>query len=147
MRSVTQIATLLILVEHMGRSPLCQAFESISEATRNDSETGIYSESVIKAAYMRFVAEFGKSYGTMADMESKYDAFRTNYERVHQHNSSVDEEGKSPPFTMAINRFSDMTEEEFFAERLSKDLSQYIKSKSNQDGKKRLQQSKVIPTY
>ena len=46
-----------------------------------------------------------------------------NYERVEAHNTSVDAEGRSPPFTMAINKFSDMTEEQFYAERLSLDLS------------------------
>ena len=55
-------------------------------------------------------------------MEDRFQAFKTNYLKIEGHNNSVDEMGRSPPFKMAVNQFSDMTEEEFVQERLSSTL-------------------------
>ena len=59
----------------------------------------------------------------MDAMQEKFDAFKDNYLRIEEHNAYVDpESGESAPFTMAINKFSDMTEAEFVQERLSTKL-------------------------
>lgn len=56
---------------------------------------------------MRFVAEYGKTYATKSHLNSKYEVFARNYETVQQHNQlNLD-------YTMGVNKFSDMTVEEF----------------------------------
>ena len=74
--------------------------------------------SKIKNAYFRFVAEYGKQYATKTHMDERFEIFKDNYSKIEMHNNHIDEEGRSPPFTMGINEFSDLTEEEFMAERL-----------------------------
>lgn len=51
----------------------------------------------------------------MEHMKSTYDAFKANFLRIEAHNTAEPE----APFQLGINQFSDMTEEEFVAERLS----------------------------
>ena len=75
-------------------------------------------EEQIRLEYFKFVATYGKSYASMEHMDERYEAFKHNFGKISDHNSSVDESGRLAPFRMAINRFSDMTEEEFVAERL-----------------------------
>ena len=75
------------------------------------------SEHEIMSHYLRFIAEFGKQYASKEHMDERFDIFRDNYEKVIMHNNSVDEEGRPPSFEMGINQFSDLTEEEFMANR------------------------------
>ena len=51
-------------------------------------------------------------------MDERFENFKENYNKVHTHNNYVDEEGRPPPFKLGINQFSDMTEEEFMAEKI-----------------------------
>ena len=44
--------------------------------------------------------------------------FKDNFTKIEQHNTSVDEDGVPPPFTMGVNQFSDMTAEEFTEARI-----------------------------
>ena len=101
--------------------------------------------------YLRFVAEFGKQYASKEHMDERYEIFKDNYEKVLNHNSSVDEEGRPPSFEMGINQFSDLTEEEFMADRFgakpparlrSKKL-QYWHRKSKRDEEEREIQAKL----
>ena len=50
-------------------------------------------------------------------MDERFDIFRENYGKIQAHNDHTDEEGRSPPFSLGINQFSDLTEEEFMADR------------------------------
>ena len=50
-------------------------------------------------------------------MDERFDIFRENYGKIQAHNNHIDEEGRQPPFSLGINQFSDMTEEEFMADR------------------------------
>ena len=67
--------------------------------------------------YLKFVAEFGKQYASKDHMDERFEIFRENYEKMEAHNTSTDDEGRLPSFEMGINQFSDMTEEEFMADR------------------------------
>ena len=67
--------------------------------------------------YLRFVAEFGKQYASKEHMDERYEIFKDNYAKIESHNNSVDEEGRPPSFEMGINQFSDLTEDEFMADR------------------------------
>ena len=71
----------------------------------------------IKHEYFKFVAEYGKQLATKEEMDERFEVFHDNYRKIEAHNSHIDEEGRSPPFTLGINQFSDMTEEEFMADR------------------------------
>ena len=77
------------------------------------AETHEPSEHEIKTAYFSFVAKYGKSYATLDHMQERYDAFKVNYLNIQAHNA------QDPPFTLGVNEFSDMTEEEFVKARLS----------------------------
>lgn len=91
---------------------------------------------MIKDAYFKFVALYGKSYATMDQMQDRYDAFRDNYIKIESHNTSVDESGRSPPFRLGVNQFSDMTEKEFVNERLSSGIK-LPKRKTEKNGPKK----------
>ena len=91
-----------------------------SNAQGNNEPTLINTEPSdheIMSHYLRFIAEFGKQYASKEHMDERYDIFKDNYEKVIAHNNSVDEEGRPPSFEMGINQFSDLTEEEFMADR------------------------------
>jgi C1A family cysteine protease len=60
-----------------------------------------------QAAFMQFIAKYGKTYAAKSDMGSRFQTFSANYDRVQAHNSLDN------AFKMGVNRFSDMTEEEF----------------------------------
>jgi hypothetical protein len=62
-------------------------------------------------AYVNFIAAYGKQYGTKVKTSQKYEVFKKNYEKIQEHNANV----KSAPFVMEVNKFADMTTEEFFA--------------------------------
>ena len=75
------------------------------------------SEATIKAEYYKFLAMFGKAYASVDQHDHRFAIFKDNFTKIEEHNNSVDELGRSPPFTMGINQFSDMTAEEFSAEK------------------------------
>ena len=79
----------------------------------------IHSEEQLMQSYLRFLARYGKAYATIEGMQERFSVFKHNYKRISSFNSEVDEWGRSPPFKLGINRFSDMTEQEFINERLS----------------------------
>lgn len=82
-------------------------------------QTEVPTEQQVTRAYFSFVAQYGKSYATLDHMQERYDAFKLNFINIEAHNSRVDEEGRPVTFLLGVNQFSDMSEEEFVAERLS----------------------------
>lgn len=60
-----------------------------------------------QAAFMQFLAKYGKTYATKSDLSSRFQIFSENFDRVKEHNNQAEK------FTMGINRFSDMSIEEF----------------------------------
>ncbi len=59
-------------------------------------------------AFMHFLAKYGKMYATKSDLNTRYTIFSENYDKIQEHNSAPIER-----FTMGVNQFTDMTEEEF----------------------------------
>ena len=92
------------------------------------------SEEQIKRAYFSFISKYGKSYATIDHMQERYDAFKENYEMIEKHNSYIDPENGIPhPFTMTVNKFTDITQQEFVDERLSSSgIKRSTKSKIKQ---------------
>ena len=72
-------------------------------------ETHLLAESEEYEAFMKFVAKFGKTYASHSDHNSKFQVFSQNYRRVKAHNESP----ANHSYKLGINKFSDMTEEEF----------------------------------
>ena len=54
-------------------------------------ETKSTDEGTIKDAYFKFVAMFGKSYGSIDHMQERYDIFKDNFLKIESHNNSVDD--------------------------------------------------------
>lgn len=75
---------------------------------------------------MQFLALYGKTYATKHDLSSRFQVFAENYEAMKKHNERADAD-----FKMGINKFFDMTHEEFakvyMPNGLTKDLSKQKK--------------------
>ena len=58
--------------------------------------------------FSNFQDRFSKRYSSLQEMEARFSIFRENLRIIRQHNSDV-----ARNFTMGINKFSDLTNEEF----------------------------------
>lgn len=96
-------------------------------------------------AYINFMAKYQKVYATKEMSANRYSVFRNKYRQVRDHNSN-----KNAPFTLAINQFSDISDQEFEAKmnglkvhplRQEKVLASSIKDKIV------LQQETPLPEY
>jgi len=56
---------------------------------------------------MQFLSKYGRSYASKEDVNHRFDTFSANYDKINEHNA------QSEHLKMAINQFSDLTEEEF----------------------------------
>lgn len=54
------------------------------------------------------MAEHGKTYATKSHLNTRFEVFSNNYQAIKEHNENPERH-----FEMEINRFSDMTHEEF----------------------------------
>lgn len=59
-------------------------------------------------AYMRYVTEFGKSYGTKAEFKFRLEQFKKTMAKIAEHESNA-----AHGSTVALNEFSDWTESEY----------------------------------
>ena len=106
--------------------------ELISSAPEHPTVESDAAEMKMKNEYFKFVAEYGKQYASKEHMDERFAIFKENYAKIELHNNHVDEEGRSPPFEMGVNQFSDMTEEEFMADRFGARLPNRLKQKKLQ---------------
>lgn len=61
--------------------------------------------------YLQFIAKYGKTdMQNLDEFNQKYDVFKQNYKRIVDHNA-IEDSG----FTLEINKFADMTDEEFIS--------------------------------
>lgn len=58
--------------------------------------------------FTQYLSKFGKSYGTKEEYEFRLEQFRKSLEKVREHNSRND-----VTYSLGINKFSDMTHEEY----------------------------------
>jgi len=75
-------------------------------------ESGLkfYEEGLTSAksqAFLAFLAKHGKTYATKSDMNTRYEIFSDNYDKIEEHNANNEH------FKKEINKFADMSEEEF----------------------------------
>ena len=71
---------------------------------------GASASSEKQIAFLQFLAKYGKTYASKSDMNSRFDIFSKNLDLIQAHNNADVERYK-----MGINRFTDMTIEEFNA--------------------------------
>jgi len=64
------------------------------------------SEQAIQQAFIDFLARYGRSYASKSEAGTRYQAFRENYLAIQKHEARIG-------YTLGVNQFSDMTEEEF----------------------------------
>ena len=75
--------------------------------------------------FIKFVAEYGKTYGTRSEFEFRNVQFKQNLAKIIEHNS---ENGQTS--SVGINQFTDMTDEEF---KKMNGFRPELKKKSDQD--------------
>ena len=64
--------------------------------------------------YLKFISTYGKTDQTREGFEKRYKIFKQNYKRIVDHNKLYHAGGPgAPEFDMIVNRFADLTEEEF----------------------------------
>lgn len=59
-------------------------------------------------SFYNFQEKFGKTYDDSFELETRFNIFRENVHKIISHNSKADQS-----FTMSINQFTDLTEDEF----------------------------------
>ena len=58
--------------------------------------------------FSSYIAKFSKSYKNKDEYNARFEAFKENYRKVQDHNSR-----NEASFKLGINKFSDLTNEEF----------------------------------
>jgi C1A family cysteine protease len=79
------------------------------------TETAEISESEFQEAFMDFIATNQKSYYNSWEFDNRYQTFKSNYQQISDHNLNSDMIG----FTLKINQFGDLSQEEFKAKYLT----------------------------
>jgi hypothetical protein len=78
--------------------------------TNVDSSVSLFGEDFDhekQTAFIDFMVTFGKSYDDIKEMDRKYKVFSEKYDDMKEHNS------QNLSFQKGINKFFDMSEEEF----------------------------------
>jgi len=84
----------------------CVALYAVTQTAQSSS---LYTDiSGADMEYIRFVAKFGKSYGTKEEFALRSNIFKQNYARIVEENLNNDN-----TFTLEINKFADWTPAEF----------------------------------
>ena len=58
--------------------------------------------------FANFQERFSKKYLSLEEMEARFSVFRENFRNIKQHNNDLTQN-----FTMGINQFTDLTQQEF----------------------------------
>ena len=86
-----------------------------SEGLRGADMSGFLNESDEWKQFSNFQDKFAKKYGSIDELENRFQIFRTNLRNIIIHNLD-----RSQNFTMGVNQFTDLTPDEF--------KSQYVNS-------------------
>lgn len=73
------------------------------------TEKAEISEAEFENAFMDFIATYQRSYYNSWEFENRYLTFKDNYQKIADHNLNADMLG----FTLKINQFGDLSQEEF----------------------------------
>ena len=97
----------LLLVGTLASLSVAAALLVLSTSTRNPVTFFEHADSEKQLAFMQFLARYGKTYATKSDVNSRFDVFSRNYDLIKSHNE------QNTHFQMEVNKFTDMTPEEF----------------------------------
>ena len=61
----------------------------------------------VEQAFVRFIAQFGRTYASKDEIDQRFKNFQRTYNMVKEHNARPD-----ASFQMAINQFADLSEED-----------------------------------
>jgi len=78
----------------------------------SQAKLGLVSHDEYETVFARFMAEHGKVYATLDEYMTRFQTFKQNLDYIRKHNSNDYE------YTLGINKFSDMSREEFKAKYL-----------------------------
>jgi len=77
--------------------------------TQTAQSTSLYTDiSGAEMEFIRYVAKFGKSYGTKEEFAFRSEIFKKNYARILEENQN-----KENTFTLELNKFADWTPAEY----------------------------------
>ena len=82
-----------------------------SQGLRGNDMLGFLNESDEWKQFSNFQDKFAKKYGSITELENRFQIFRTNLRNIIVHNLD-----RSQNFTMGVNQFTDLTPEEFRAQ-------------------------------
>lgn len=74
----------------------------------NDNSLSVENEKIEWELFMDFQSKFQKRYESLENFKERFSIFRDNVRKIEQHNKDFTQN-----FTMSINHFADLTEEEF----------------------------------
>jgi C1A family cysteine protease len=69
----------------------------------------VSASSEIESAFLGYITQYGKSYGTMAEYEHRLEQFARNHQKIIEHNMTESE------YQLGYNKMSDWTEAEYKA--------------------------------
>lgn len=72
-------------------------------AEQNQSAISLMENKEIEEAFVQYIAKYGKTYATKAEVTRRYENFARSYKMIEKHSK---EEGST--FKMALNQFADM---------------------------------------
>ena len=79
-----------------------------SQGLRGNDMSNFLSENDEWKQFSNFQEKFTKKYGSINELENRFQIFRTNLRNIVIHNLD-----RSQNFTMGVNQFTDLTPEEF----------------------------------
>jgi C1A family cysteine protease len=79
-----------------------------SQGLRGNDMSNFLSENDEWKQFSNFQEKFAKKYGSITELENRFQIFRTNLRNIVIHNLD-----RSQNFTMGVNQFTDLTPEEF----------------------------------
>ncbi len=82
----------------------------MANSTTTSSGLSLYGEggdAETEAAFMQFLASYGKTYASKSHLSSRYKTFVANFNAIKEHNA------KKLDYEMGVNQFSDLTVDEF----------------------------------
>ena len=65
------------------------------------------------AEFINFIAKYGKTYASKSEHQRRAQIFAQNLQYINEHNAKADK-----TYTLAVNKFADMLEEEFKKKRI-----------------------------
>lgn len=114
--SMKSIAAVTSLVALLGLGVYTDAHHYLADKMGLTLDSFQDNDTVAFSEYLSFVAKYGKTDTSQDEFKKRYAIFSKNYQRIIDHNAIGVE---TTQFTMGVNKFTDLTDEEFVARQAS----------------------------